>query len=791
MARSKRALFGISIIVFYTILAVFAPFITPFDPSYDTFLANDHAVPEWYRTLGLENGLSGNVVLADRDVREFRTQSSLSAWTFKTSDDRIVYFNYSSTEGDAAPGSVAIYVAPRQAGSSYGKFDLTIERRFRYPYEGPPGRFVAAASLLIQIPGIDLVIIGDAPPARAPLKIDPAIRYVDSNSNDVWNPDETLVRDRNLNGVFDLLEEPIFGAAPATGRLLEADFKVRFYDFNGNNAQDGTEGIAYDTNGNALYNEPPSIEVNAYVEQDFQRMRYADSNNNNLWDQGETVAYDPDGNAAYSTGDFLLYGIMPAAGTLLKSDPKIRYIDSSGSNIWESDRAETVAYDTNDNGSYDSGEPIIYATLLPGTYLYIDPKVRYVDSDGSAVWDVGETVVTDVNNDSAYDAGDLLIFGSAPAPGTLLSTDSKIRYDDENGNDVRDTGEAVVYDTNDNGGVDSPDRTIFVRPPSAGLSLKVSKGTFTLWDKRYPTDGKFPPSWVSADPPMDSFSSAFKALYFGGEQSRPEAIVFTQQVEYTYRIRLTLNDADSTVPLNLALYVDDLNMNLLGTAYGLFGTDQQGRDLFSQLAYGARVSLAVGLIAAALGVVVGLFVGLLAGFKAGLTDEFLMRFTDMLLVLPGLPLLLVLVAVLKPGIWTIIGVLGFLGWMGFARVIRSQVVSLKERPFVEASKALGGGTPHIILRHIFPNVLGLTYISLATGVPGAITAEAALSFLGLFDPFLISWGRILYNAQNYEGFFLPWWILPPGISIALLSLSFILIGYALDDILNPRLRTRR
>jgi len=87
--------------------------------------------------------------------------------------------------------------------------------------------------------------------------------------------------------------------------------------------------------------------------------------------------------------------------------------------------------------------------------------------------------------------------------------------------------------------------------------------------------------------------------------------------------------------------------------------------------------------------------------------------------------------------------------------------------------------------------LGLTYISLATGVPGAITAEAALSFLGLFDPFLISWGRILYNAQNFEGFFLPWWILPPGISIALLSLSFILIGYALDDILNPRLRTRR
>jgi len=129
--------------------------------------------------------------------------------------------------------------------------------------------------------------------------------------------------------------------------------------------------------------------------------------------------------------------------------------------------------------------------------------------------------------------------------------------------------------------------------------------------------------------------------------------------------------------------------------------------------------------------------------------------------------------------------------MSFARIVRSQVVSLKERPFVEAAKAVGAGKFHIILSHILPNVMSLVYVSLALAVPSAILAEAALSWLGLFDPRVVSWGRMLNEAQFQQGIDKWWWIVPPGISIALVSLSFVLLGYALDEILNPKLRQRR
>jgi peptide/nickel transport system permease protein len=179
-----------------------------------------------------------------------------------------------------------------------------------------------------------------------------------------------------------------------------------------------------------------------------------------------------------------------------------------------------------------------------------------------------------------------------------------------------------------------------------------------------------------------------------------------------------------------------------------------------------------------------------------------MRFADLLLVLPTLPLFIVLIVSLKRvsgfvSMWNIIIILTLLGWMGFARSVRSMVLSIRERSFIEAARAAGAGKLHIVNRHIVPNVFALVYITLATAVPGAIITEASLSWLGLGDPMLPSWGKVLYDFNvsgiaTTKGLTDYWfWIFPACIAIALLATAFILVGYALDEILNPRLRERR
>jgi len=265
-------------------------------------------------------------------------------------------------------------------------------------------------------------------------------------------------------------------------------------------------------------------------------------------------------------------------------------------------------------------------------------------------------------------------------------------------------------------------------------------------------------------------------------------VVFSASGTYSYGVQVTFY---GPATINL----DHLQLQLFGTAWGLLGTDYAGSDVYTQFVYGARISLLVGLLSAGIGIGLGLVVGLLAGFLGRFVDEVLMRFTDMMLVIPGLPLLIVLVAVLGPNIWNLIIVIGFLGWMGFARIVRSQVLTVRERPFVEAARASGAGTGRIIVKHIFPNLVSLTYVNLALTVPGAILSESALAFLGLSDPSVTSWGHMFYNLQTSGDLvrFPPtwWWVLPPGFGIALVSLSFILLGYALDEIFNPRLRKRR
>lgn len=224
------------------------------------------------------------------------------------------------------------------------------------------------------------------------------------------------------------------------------------------------------------------------------------------------------------------------------------------------------------------------------------------------------------------------------------------------------------------------------------------------------------------------------------------------------------------------------------------GTDVQGRSVLSLTIWGAQVSLIVGLAATLMTVVIGSVVGLVAGYYGGWRETTLMRLTDWFLVIPFLPLAIVLAVILKPSLYTVIFVIGVTTWPSTARVIRAQVLSLKTRAYVERARALGASDWHLITRHILPNVGPLIFANTILIVAAAILTETTLSFLGLGpDPAVnISWGTILELAFGQGAAFAGywWWIVPPGVAIILLVLAFTMIGYALDDILNPKLRTR-
>jgi peptide/nickel transport system permease protein len=225
----------------------------------------------------------------------------------------------------------------------------------------------------------------------------------------------------------------------------------------------------------------------------------------------------------------------------------------------------------------------------------------------------------------------------------------------------------------------------------------------------------------------------------------------------------------------------------------LLGTDNLGRSVWAQLVFGARVSLLVGLAATVLAIVIASAFGLVAGYAGGRVGGVLMRITEWFLVIPFLPLAIVLASVLGPSARNVIIVIGITSWPATARVIRAQVLTLKERLYVDRSRALGGGGGHVLVRHILPNVSPLILANTTLTVPIAILSETTLSFLGLGDPTRISWGRMLEGA--FESGALSkqawWYYLPPGLAIMLVVLAFTLCGQALEEILDPRLRDRR
>jgi len=288
---------------------------------------------------------------------------------------------------------------------------------------------------------------------------------------------------------------------------------------------------------------------------------------------------------------------------------------------------------------------------------------------------------------------------------------------------------------------------------------------------------------------VDSLTGYSNLFSYTVDATRPQVMIFSDTEEIkvlkgTYVIRNTfyLFDPSDTVV--------DSGVILGGQIYGIMGTDDLRRDLAIGLLWGAPVALFIGLTVSVAAVFIGLLYGIFAGYKGNRTDEGLMRINDVFYSVPTLPLLVILSVTIGRSIFLITGFLVIFGWVGMAKISRSLALQIKNLQYIEAARLMGQSDTKIIFKHIIPQLLPLTFASIAIAVPGAILGEAALSFLGLGDPTIPTWGQILHDAYSAGAMSrgLWWWIVPPGLMIAITGLAFVLIGNALDNIVNVRAR---
>ena len=233
--------------------------------------------------------------------------------------------------------------------------------------------------------------------------------------------------------------------------------------------------------------------------------------------------------------------------------------------------------------------------------------------------------------------------------------------------------------------------------------------------------------------------------------------------------------------------LDLYNVLMPPSAAHWFGTDELGRDVFTRVLFGAKISLKVGFVAVGIAVVIGTLIGLVSAYYGGWLDTILMRFVDIMLCFPTFFLILAVIAMLEPSIWYIMIIIGLTGWMGVARLVRAEVLSIRERDYVLAARVIGASDFRIIFRHVLPNAIAPVLVSATLGVAGAILTESALSFLGIgVQPPTPSWGNILTSGKDYIEF--AWWLsLFPGGAILITVLSYNLLGEGIRDALDPRL----
>jgi peptide/nickel transport system permease protein len=272
------------------------------------------------------------------------------------------------------------------------------------------------------------------------------------------------------------------------------------------------------------------------------------------------------------------------------------------------------------------------------------------------------------------------------------------------------------------------------------------------------------------------------AALFGIPSSTGTPAIEPLKGDYRVEVQAVIAEpADEIAPMDLALG---------GTVFGIMGTDGLGRDLWQGLLYGFPVALLIAALTALLSTLIGASLGIFSGFAGGVTDSVVQRASDIVSNVPTLPLLIFIVSILGRHLWLIMLILVAFSWPGLAILVRSMVLQIRDGQLVEAARAMGASRPRIMGRHVFPQVAPFIVAQMIFFAPGAILAEASLSFLGLGDPSIPTWGQMLEagfrTGALYVGYW--WWVLPPGILIVVTALAFMLLALALEPIVDPRLR---
>lgn len=268
--------------------------------------------------------------------------------------------------------------------------------------------------------------------------------------------------------------------------------------------------------------------------------------------------------------------------------------------------------------------------------------------------------------------------------------------------------------------------------------------------------------------------------------AQPDFVKGPKPLAGAYEIEVVAGFTDSRAS------IQSLEIAVVGRVSGLLGTDSMKRDIFSGVVAGMKWALLIGLLTSVISVLVGVFYGITAAYFGGRVDSILMLVFDFFISLPVLPILIVFSAVYKPSIWTIILALILFSWVGPVKTVRSMALQIKEETFIEAARALGSGHGRIIFRHMAPILIPYSFASMALAVPGAIVYESSVSLLGLGDATIVSWGQILHDALGSGAVLsgLWWWVVPPGLLIAVMGMTFAFLGFAMDKILHPKLKTR-